>query len=97
MLCGIGGMAVWPYVLRATALASVSPFMQGFALGSASHVSVSAALTTAGLFLAADAACLSFFLMGVTRCVLLQIRPFRDLLCLAAEGDPELWGPRGGG
>ena len=47
IFCGVAGMSLGPFILRATALRTASPLAQGFALGSASHVSVVAALTQA--------------------------------------------------
>ena len=88
IFCGVAGMSLWPFILRATALRTASPLAQGFALGSASHVSVVAALTQANNLVAADAACLAFFLIGVGRCLLLQIPGFVDLLDLDVEGIP---------
>ena len=60
-------MSLWPIMLRVTGLHTYPALARGFALGAVSHVSAVAALTAAGELAAADAAALSFFLMGTTR------------------------------
>lgn len=73
IVCGVFGMSMWAPLLTITGLGASGPFVQGFALGSVSHVSVTAALGSAGRTLASESAAISFFLMGVSRCLILEI------------------------
>ena len=59
------------------------PLVQGLALGSVGHVSVTAALTTGGHIAAADAASIAYFLLGVTRCLVLQLAQSIDSLIMS--------------
>jgi len=80
LFCGTVGMVAWPLLLRVTGLAGKTALVQGFALGSTSHVSSMAALEMAGHTLASEAAAMAFFLMGALRCLLLQV-PVFDSAC----------------
>jgi putative effector of murein hydrolase len=91
VFCGVGGMCVWPLLLRVTGLHRSTALVRGFAVGSVSHVSGVAGLTAAGELAAADAAAIAMFLLGTLRCVLLQL-PGVSAVLGVAEPDLEVLG-----
>lgn len=81
LFCGVGGMIAWPFLFRLCGLPiGVGSFARGFSLGSVSHIAGQAALLAAGNAAAADAASISFFLLGILRCLFLQIPGFEERL-----------------
>lgn len=82
-ICGLGGMMSWPVLLALGGLSASAapPWVRGFAVGSASHVAGMAALAAAGQTIASEWAAVALFLCGTFRCMLLQLSPFRTLLC----------------
>jgi hypothetical protein len=54
--------------------------VKGFALGSVSHVAAVAALSAAGEAAMAESAAIGFFLLGVSRCIVIQIPGVPELL-----------------
>ena len=88
--CGLSGMAFWPVLLRITRLNKSSALARGFAVGAVSHVSGVAGLAGAGQAAAADAAALGLFMLGVVRCLLLQIPGASTVLLGDDEPDERL-------
>ena len=77
-ILGVSGMVLGP-LLYGLIGGARSPLVRGVALGSVMHVGVMSSLLGAGHIAASEAAAISFFLLGTTRCALLAT-PFAGLL-----------------